>query len=225
MSKPNVYILNCPQCGAENQVTVWESVNVTLDPDLKEMVLTGSLFQHKCHACSFTGGIAHPCLYHDMDRKLLIYLMPAAKGGEADLADMDLSPFPAEMMDGYIMRRVATVDRLREKVMILDSGKDDRVVELYKRHLLERISDAGTDFRPAEAYYEAGEEGRFVVIDEKGRSIVLTCSPELYNKIEKEFSPMFDDRWRPSFLTIDDGWAFSIINGRLPPYPRSEHKS
>ncbi len=56
MSKTNVYTLNCPRCGTENHITVWESVNVTLDPDLKRMVLDGSIFEHQCPECSFTGG-------------------------------------------------------------------------------------------------------------------------------------------------------------------------
>ncbi|MHC1709870.1 MAG: CpXC domain-containing protein [Methanomassiliicoccales archaeon] len=223
MSKSIVYSLNCPRCGTENQVTVWDSVNVTLDPELKEQVLSGDLFQHQCPGCSFTGGIAHPCLYHDMDGKLLIYLVPPQEDGRADdLAGMDANPFPAEIMDGYIMRRVASVDRLREKVMIFDLGMDDRAIELYKWRVMEYLSDGDSGFKPVEAYFDSGGEEHFVVYDERGESMLIAFFHDLFLDIEKEFLPRFDKGPQPAFQTIDDAWAFSIINQGLPPYPPSD---
>lgn len=33
--------LKCPKCGAENRFRFYDSVNVSLDPDLKEKLLDG----------------------------------------------------------------------------------------------------------------------------------------------------------------------------------------
>lgn len=216
MSKANVYNLNCPRCGTENQVTVWDSVNVTLDPDLKEQVMKGELFEHRCPACAFTGGIAHPCLYHDMDRNLLIYLIPPqGDGGNGDLASMGADSFPAEMVVGYTMRRVATADRLREKIMIFDLGLDDRVIELCKWRLMQSLSDEDPGFRPVEAFFDPEEGGRFVVFDEDGRAMSIVFFHDWYLDIQKEFLSILDEGPNPTFQSIDAAWAFLMIDQGL----------
>ena len=48
MSLVREEILKCPKCGAENQFRFYDSVNVSLDPELKGKVLDGSLFKMKC---------------------------------------------------------------------------------------------------------------------------------------------------------------------------------
>ena len=45
MSRNHIEKVTCPGCGKEADFTVWDSVNTTLEPDLKEKVLTGDLFK------------------------------------------------------------------------------------------------------------------------------------------------------------------------------------
>ena len=72
MSKIRTIKLTCPECGEEFDFDVYESVNVTLDPDLKEKVLDGGIFSASCPKCGHTETLVHPFLYHDMDRKFMI---------------------------------------------------------------------------------------------------------------------------------------------------------
>ena len=48
MSKMHKEFLKCPDCGREIEYDYWDSVNVSLDPKLKEYVLDGSIFNCSC---------------------------------------------------------------------------------------------------------------------------------------------------------------------------------
>ena len=74
MSKVKTIKLTCPECGEEFEFDVYESVNVTLDKDLKEKVIDGSLFAAICPKCGHLEVLLHPFLYHDMDQKFMIQL-------------------------------------------------------------------------------------------------------------------------------------------------------
>ena len=43
--------ITCPACNTEGSYTVWDSVNVDLDPELKVKVMDGSLFTWTCPNC------------------------------------------------------------------------------------------------------------------------------------------------------------------------------
>ena len=48
MSLEREETLKCPKCKTENKFRIYDSINVTLDPELKKKVLDGSLFKMKC---------------------------------------------------------------------------------------------------------------------------------------------------------------------------------
>jgi len=54
MSKSSEVQIQCPDCKKESSFTIWDSVNVDLDPELKQAVMDGSLFQFQCPFCSAT---------------------------------------------------------------------------------------------------------------------------------------------------------------------------
>lgn len=76
MSHINTHTLTCPHCGKSAAQTVWDSVNVTLEPDVKERILAGHFFEFFCLDCGYHAPLLHPCLYHDMEQKLLIWYLP-----------------------------------------------------------------------------------------------------------------------------------------------------
>ena len=48
MSKIKDVKLNCPECGAEGEFTLWESVNKQLSPESAEKVKSGEIFKWTC---------------------------------------------------------------------------------------------------------------------------------------------------------------------------------
>lgn len=67
----------CP-CGTNFAATIYQSVNVTLEPRLLYRLLYGSLNVAVCPNCGRRVGTAQPFVYHDMKRGLFAYVHPSA---------------------------------------------------------------------------------------------------------------------------------------------------
>lgn len=67
----------CP-CGTNFAATIYQSVNVTLEPQLLYRLLYGTLNVGVCPNCGRHVGTAQPFVYHDMKRSLFAYVLPSA---------------------------------------------------------------------------------------------------------------------------------------------------
>ncbi len=65
----------CP-CGASFSDTIYQAVNVTLDPRLLYRLLAGTLNVATCPNCGRKAESAQPFVYHDMRRGLFAYVSP-----------------------------------------------------------------------------------------------------------------------------------------------------
>ena len=75
-------IVTCPHCGAIGEYSAYQSVNVTLNPELRDKMDDLSLFTWVCPNCGKKYICSYPFLYHDMERGILQYLqvnMPEEK--------------------------------------------------------------------------------------------------------------------------------------------------
>lgn len=77
MSRSQPYSLTC-SCGTQFTATVYEAVNVTLEPPLLYTLLAGLLNVATCPNCGRRAAIARPFLYHDVARGLFAYVHPRA---------------------------------------------------------------------------------------------------------------------------------------------------
>lgn len=123
----------CCRCGKVHDLDAYGSINVSQDPDLKEKVKDGSLFVWECEACGSKNLLAAETLYHDPDKKLMIWLLPLGTmaSDQAESLGAQLSKI-AESLDDYTLRRVSDVGSLIEKVNLVDAGLEDVVIEMCK---------------------------------------------------------------------------------------------
>lgn len=137
MSHPSEQTIQCPGCGREQSFVVWDSINVTLDPDLKTKLINGELTQFRCEACRHESPVSYKLLYHDMEKRLMIWLIP-------DSSDTDLGKQDAKLMKSmtaqYQCRVVRTQNDLIEKILIFDAGLDDRVITVFKALAIEGLA-------------------------------------------------------------------------------------
>ena len=66
----------CPDCGFEQNVQVWRSVNVTLDGDLRDRLFNGEINFFECQSCGARRFMNAPLMYHDMQRQFTIQYLP-----------------------------------------------------------------------------------------------------------------------------------------------------
>ena len=178
----------CPECGHEQELHIIPTVNVTLDPEMREKVLSGEIFLFTCEKCGFSGFAGYPFIYEDKETAggFLIYLEPDCEerevGVDGDVADQVL-------LQNMTMRLVTTVNELKEKIFIFESGLDDRVLELFKTLALskmhadkaEEIPDelrfTGIDGTEEEkkVFFAAFNDGRYLGVLELPYSLYQSC--------------------------------------------------
>jgi CpXC protein len=97
----------CP-CGETFPVTMYQTVNVTLEPELLYRLLAGSLNVAVCPNCGRKAMSAQPFIYHDMARGLFAYVHP-----RGDVSDEEREVLLGRLRQVYDFA-VAESDRLTQ---------------------------------------------------------------------------------------------------------------
>ena len=158
----------CSKCGQQQTVTVYRSINIAENPELKDKVRDGSLFLWECPHCGQVNLARYETLYHDPAAKLMVWLIPE---GEISETQMQAITMHTKAMGGYTLRRVNDMGSLMEKVLVSDAGLDDVVLEMCKYVTkLEMIqksvpAEQKDEFMAAEFHFyrsEGEDEGRIL---------------------------------------------------------------
>ena len=135
MSKIETHKRKCPTCGKEMEIILWDSINVSLSPELKDKVKDFSIFTAKCDRCGKSPVLEYKCMYHDMDKKLIIW---SAQDANLEECIKSVQMFAN---NGYTIRFVSTNKALSEKVNIFESGLKDTAVAYYKGQIAQQLGD------------------------------------------------------------------------------------
>lgn len=209
--------ITCPKCKKENYFAVWHNVNVGENPELKEQVLSGSLFQYKCPDCGAVTTVDYGMLYHDPDKKIMIQRVQSAE--EMQVVEGVFSSFLAEenaeqagRYAGYTLRVVDSVNRLREKVYLKELSYDDRAIELMKIYVYKHLTEENEGIRIEEILLEIkeGKPTDFAIRLEGGQWGSAYFSEEFYKEVEKEF---FGDAQKTASkdCIVDFVWAAEFL--------------
>jgi hypothetical protein len=76
MSRQYSTEIECPKCKTTVKITIWNSLNVSLEPDAKNALLKGNINLFQCSNCNYNAYIAVPLLYHDMDNEFCVQYYP-----------------------------------------------------------------------------------------------------------------------------------------------------
>ena len=89
--------LDCPACGRSREVTIWQTVNVTLDPSLRDLLGERRINAFHCEECGFSAYLGVPLLYHDMQRRFCVQFYPAEAIADDDFIAMFEPALPPHM--------------------------------------------------------------------------------------------------------------------------------
>lgn len=138
MSAQKTYPIRCPQCGHEQTVDLYDSINVAQQPELKKALFENSLNRVTCESCDAGFRIDKPLLYHDPDRNIIIHWMPdngVTRDEVIDEFDRCMEELRGSLPEDMEHPRVRLVfDRVElvELIFIIEAGMDERVVEYIK---------------------------------------------------------------------------------------------
>lgn len=223
MSKPTMISAQCPNCQADIEIPYYEDVNVTTEPTLKEAILSGDFFKYTCPSCGETLPIAGPFLYHDQDATAMFYFCPPGFDQSTEKLNEMLQMI--ESMEGdrashYQARFVSSIDKLMEKIYILDAGLDDRIVELVKlAYLKHYAADLQSKGRVRATLFMPGlddEEAQIVfMLGDEGDMATVDFSKDYYAFFGTEYAERLNKHTEPQFETIDEKWAAQFVSDNI----------
>lgn len=82
MSKTVSLPVTCLNCQNTQDCTVYESINVSVHPELKGDFMKLNFNQFHCEKCGHKSFINRPFIYHDTDREFIIWFTPEAEPPE-----------------------------------------------------------------------------------------------------------------------------------------------
>lgn len=125
----------CNNCGSEFDTVFYESINATLNPELREKVINLEIFNHKCPHCNHMNQIQQPILYHDMNNKFMIEMAPLAslmmKFQEMKNGNNKVIKNLEKIMNDITMVGATSVSDLLSKIILLENQLDYKVGALY----------------------------------------------------------------------------------------------
>ena len=195
----------CPHCENVFEITERVAINVTLDPGLKNKVLKGKIFRHTCPNCQKELVILNNCMYHDLDKRFMVYFMVDSPSREfpIPIGENGMGDFG----EHYALRLESDYNSFRERVRILDTGFNDQVFEIARAVLLKELKKQMPEAQGL--YFLGTPEGeiRFQVISGGKAVRSVDVNLDLYDKVEKIFDKFPEAHTKINALRrIDAQW-------------------
>ena len=219
MSSHHTTVITCPACGKESDFRIWDSINTGLDPEMKKAVLDFSAFKFTCPHCGAETNVDYGFLYHQMEDKVMIHYASTDENAAEMYETYTGKKFP-EMFEGFLsekyrIRIVRSLDQLREKIRIFDTGLDDRIIEIYKVILLVRIMDQRPDLNMKSKMYFLPYEGKpyLQIFNDDGPIGGVEMDMDMYKGLEKDFGKDLPEIYKDDPV-VDRDWGLSFLQSQ-----------
>ncbi len=181
MSAPRKRKAICSECGKEYDMWIWDSINLERHPEASEKLRNLEYFRRRCPHCGKQSIVLHPLACYDRRWNVLLQL----HAGEDWERFFHLDE---RMEDGMRLCMVYTAEDLAEKVLALQNGRDDRIVEMCKFWMLLKFAKFLNDFELDRLVYsiEDGKE-KIVGVDADGKKAIADFPWNVYRQFEKSF--------------------------------------
>lgn len=217
----------CPKCKTEQNTKVWEEISADASPRAREGILNGDFFTYKCKRCGHEMHMTYNCIYHDMKKGIVIWLVPEINGEinqqledivEKDMEKLEKRAIKESTAEKNFFRLVTTPNQLREKLIIAENHLDDKIVEIMKKIYLANLhtffpEDNISKDDVKEILFDQDEEGKnsVVLFTEKYEPISLPVNEKMYNKVYEDFSEAVHSTDKEGFERVDDKWTEDYI--------------
>lgn len=221
MSQKRIHEIACPLCGREQEVELWDSINVDSGPELREALLAGRINRVECAGCRGNFRIDKALVYQDREQDIFIHYDPLAGGRTLADAEQSFRTAIAEMnrllpadVPPPEAHLVVEWSELIERIFLLEEGLDARLVEHIKYMMFQQNADKLPAERKGllfDAQDSTDEQLCFVVQDRATRKLeaVLNFSRADYEALLNVFD--VDDQ----MALLEEQFPGPYLNGRL----------
>ena len=211
MSMESKETYTCPECGHEQECTVWHSLNGDMNPEAKQQLLDGTLFLSECSNCGRKSNLDYGILYHDMTNQAMVYYVDEESVNKTlEIMKNSGKQFGLDM-SGYRNRIVTDQNSLREKAIIFDHGLDDRVVEIIKLIYYINAEDRFSDAKINAVYFLVAD-GKYILEFLGEKPLSAEVPAEMYDNIKHDFAERLE-RVGNENAFVDLNWASEILKG------------
>ncbi|MGI6260737.1 MAG: CpXC domain-containing protein [Acutalibacteraceae bacterium] len=199
----------CPCCGKEIEASVYPIVNIKRSPQLREKILDESLFRSECSVCGKPFRLISRCLYHDEEKNFMVYLIPGFHGKKLETGGIS-QEYPE--FSTAACRVVSNLNQLKEKILLMEFGVDDRAIEIAKL-AVSGIVAKKYDKRIQAAYFcrlneETDRIGFSFFLDGEAQPVFYQTHAEVY-RYAKEVAEEFPLN---GFMNVDVRWAARALD-------------
>lgn len=192
MSMKKKTTVTCSACGTENDFVIWQSLNSDLDPEAKQRLIEGTLFDFKCKKCGHESKVSYPILYHDMAHNVMIHCVSQKDAEEARKSLTASQNAFDDKLHKYTNRIVTNPNALREKAIIFEHGLDDRVIEIIKLLYYTKASERFPEANITDVFFLVADGKYFFeFIADKPFSVEVPA--EMYENIKHDFAKRLED--------------------------------
>ena len=134
---------SCPNCNQPLVADVYQVVDVTREPQMKELLLAGGLNIAQCQVCGFQGQLPVPLVYHDKDKELLLTFFPPDSNKTMEEKEASLAPLLKQVTDrldpedkkGYLFQpqTMLTMNNLVKNVLMADGITEEMIQDQQEK--------------------------------------------------------------------------------------------
>lgn len=221
MSQKRTHEIACPFCGREQEVELWDSINVDSEPELREALLLNRVNRLECVGCGKGFRIDKPLVYQDREQDIFIHFDPLT--GVRTLAEVETSFREAmEELNRLLPQDVPPPEvhlvvqwsELIERIFLLEEGLDARLVE-HVKYMMFQQNEEKLPARQKGLLFDAqdstDEQLCFVVQDQTTRKLeaVLNFSRADYEALLNVFDS------EDQMALLEEQFPGPYLNGRL----------
>ena len=188
----------CPHCGKSMVFSPIDSINTEERPEMIQKVRDGEALVSICGHCGKKSHMDYSFLYYQPSALFLVYYAADQEDYEKAwkmLTGQDREHrLDEEKLRGVKKRLVTSREALREKLMILDGGFDDRVIELMKGLAFMSLRCHSPELHPERVLFDMGADGNhYFRFEEKGKVIAAYAfETPMYREIETGVKDMLE---------------------------------
>jgi len=194
----------CPACGEVVVFPVWSTLIAQEQPlQAKQLLEDGNLFEVNCPQCRGLFCSYYPLVYVDYSYPFVIKLA-------YDLEEHRASSPELALYDIEIVRVVSSIEELKEKVLMIERGFDDRVLEIVKLLMLMVFAAEYPGLEVKRAAYELGEQQLLRIYTTVNTVVEREMILELYAEVKERFAAELERVSRTDYH-IDQAWAQALL--------------
>jgi DNA-directed RNA polymerase subunit RPC12/RpoP len=210
MSQKTTELVACPFCGHKQKMTLWAVVNGEVNTKTKKKIIDGKLFEYQCENCGNTHVVSYPTLYEDDSKNAMVYFAGNMEHWIEANQIVDKRRSVVEAKYDYAIRIADSINEFIEKVSLIDHDLDDRIIEIIKAVLLEKISSNVRGAQVDEIRCSVMKDGslELTFLGIKPGSVVI--AKDFYGYVKNKCSSMLN-RQDPNPVIVDLDWAIEFL--------------